>query len=370
MSERHSDVSCAKKRPRPEEDTSHVEGVQHVQHVRRLRFASDCSGLETPLLALRALGVQVEHKFSSDIDPQVRQHIAANFAPEILYADCMNRNNRSDGVPQSDLYCAGWPCQPWSLAGGRLGFGDRRGSVFHGVVDYIQAKRPTAYVLENVPGVLSHAQGKSWKTILRILTTMNDGEYCVKWQLLESSMLGLPQCRRRLYIIGMRKDRMVQGCEFEWPQQPVPESDHLDLEQVLDPLETPEIDINDVGQCIQELGVGPARALWLLKGRVQRREIDPNAEVVMDLDSSLDRCRFMTGKSPCLLKSRARGYFLLRRGRRMRWHEMLRLQGISPPAVKAVSDAALGAMAGNAMSQRVLELLFSRLLLAVGLHQC
>ena len=342
--------------------------MEGVPKARRLRFASDCSGLETPLLALRALGVEAEHVFSSDIDPQVRRHIAANFSPQILCADCLGRNNCSDEVPASDLYCAGWPCQPWSQAGGRMGFKDSRGSVFHGVVSYIKAKQPTAYLLENVPGVLSHAGGRSWKKILRILTTLNGGEYCVKWQLLESSLLGLPQRRRRLYIIGMRTDRMVPGCEFEWPPQPVPESARLDLEQVLDPLEPPEIDVNDVGECIKHLGEGPARALWLLKNRVQRREIDPNTEVVMDLDSSLDRCHFMRGKSPCLLKSRPRGYFLLRRGRRMRSHEMLRVQGIAPPAVQVVSDSTLGAMAGNAMSQRVLELVLSKLLPAVGLH--
>ena len=87
----------------------------------------------------------------------------------------------------------------------------------------------------------------------------------------------------------------------------------------------------------------------------------------LDIDSSLDRCHSMEERSPTLLTSRQQGYFLLRRCRRMRVHEMLKMQGIKLLPVQVITDHQLAEMAGNAMTQPVVEAIFAQLLPAVGL---
>lgn len=69
-------------------------------------------------------------------------------------------------LPDIDLICAGFPCQPFSVSGRRLGFADTRGTLFHEIVRLAEAKRPSYLLLENVPGLLNHAQGETFRTIL------------------------------------------------------------------------------------------------------------------------------------------------------------------------------------------------------------
>ena len=107
-------------------------------------------------------------------------------------------------MPDFDLICAGFPCQSFSLAGKRLGFEDTRGTLFFEVARVIADKRPSFFLLENVPGLLSHNQGKTYETILSTLVEMG---YHIEWCVLNSKYFGVPQQRRRLYIIGYLDER-------------------------------------------------------------------------------------------------------------------------------------------------------------------
>ena len=123
---------------------------------RPLRVATDCSGMETPLMALKRLNVDFEHVFSCDNDPHVKKQILANYPQVKFYDDLMARENASTEVPCADLYVAGFPCQPFSGAGKGRGLEDARGTVFFGCADYIQKKQPRMYILENVKRILSN----------------------------------------------------------------------------------------------------------------------------------------------------------------------------------------------------------------------
>ena len=102
-------------------------------------------------MALTNLGISYENVFSSDIDPKVRDFINENFESQFLYDDIRHRNNR-DLKKNSDLYVAGFPCQPFSIAGHQQGLGDERGKIIHHVLHHIQRNMPKTFVLENVKG--------------------------------------------------------------------------------------------------------------------------------------------------------------------------------------------------------------------------
>lgn len=102
-------------------------------------------------------------------------------------------------LPDFDVLCAGFPCQSFSIAGKRRGFDDRRGTLFFDIARIVAAKHPAFLLLENVPGLLSHDAGRTFRTILRTLSELG---YAAEWQVLNSQSFGVPQARKRVYIVG------------------------------------------------------------------------------------------------------------------------------------------------------------------------
>ena len=102
-------------------------------------------------------------------------------------------------LPDFDLLVGGFPCQAFSIAGKRLGFDDTRGTLFFKIARILKVKRPKHFVLENVKGLLSHDNGRTFKTIISTLVELG---YGVEWQVLNSKNHGVPQNRERVFIIG------------------------------------------------------------------------------------------------------------------------------------------------------------------------
>lgn len=118
------------------------------------------------------------------------------------YGECDNRDIRtvpSSDIPDHDLLVGGFPCQAFSVAGKRAGFDDTRGTLFFEIARILRDKRPRYFILENVKGLLSHDSGKTFQTILRVLSDIG---YGVQWQVLNSKDFGVPQNRERIFIIG------------------------------------------------------------------------------------------------------------------------------------------------------------------------
>ena len=116
---------------------------------------------------------------------------------EVYYPDA--REIDPGGMPDFDLLCGGFPCQAFSNAGKRRGFDDARGTLFFEVARLAQARRPPYLLLENVPGLLSHDKGRTFGTILAAL---DDLGYHVEWSVLNSKHFGVPQSRKRVFIIA------------------------------------------------------------------------------------------------------------------------------------------------------------------------
>lgn len=111
---------------------------------------------------------------------------------------------RARQIPAFDLLCAGFPCQPFSLAGNREGFEDTRGTLFFEIARIAKERRPRLLLLENVFGLLSHEKGRTFETILRVLDEVG---YDSEWQVLNSKYFGVPQNRERVFIIGHHRGK-------------------------------------------------------------------------------------------------------------------------------------------------------------------
>ena len=116
---------------------------------------------------------------------------------ELYFNDAREINPKE--LPDIDLITGGFPCQSFSIAGRRKGFEDTRGTLFFEIARIASAKKPKYLFLENVPGLLSHDRGRTFKTILSSLDELG---YDVTWQVLNSKDFGVPQSRKRLYIMG------------------------------------------------------------------------------------------------------------------------------------------------------------------------
>ena len=161
--------------------------------------------------AFESRGVSAECAFSSDIDPAAASQYAANFG-ERPSGDITQIH--TNDIPAHDLLFAGFPCQPFSIMGDSKGFNDTRGTLFFDIARILEAKRPRAFVLENVKRLASHDSGR---TLSRILETLDGLGYTHTHRVLNAIDFGLPQKRERIIIVGF--DR---ASAFEWPLSPVP----------------------------------------------------------------------------------------------------------------------------------------------------
>lgn len=174
-------------------------------------------------LAMSSLGG--ECVFASEIDEYARktyEHYFKKHNPKLfengLFNDDIRKISPHD-LPDFDILCAGFPCQPFSQAGYKRGFNDthksERGNLFFNIVDILAAKRPKAFFLENVRGIVNHDNGKTFWTIRDILE--NELGYSFYFQIVKASDFGLPQLRPRAFMIGFRDDGVLRNFQFPQP---------------------------------------------------------------------------------------------------------------------------------------------------------
>ncbi len=154
---------------------------------------------------------------------------------------------REEDVPSHDILCAGFPCQPFSISGKRLGFADTRGTLFFDVARIVNHHRPMVALLENVKNFASHDGGRTLRTVI---DTMGDLGYFVSHDVLNAANYGVPQKRERIYIVCIRKDAGVG--RFTFPE-PIPLRRHL-CDLLLPDSETDEFVVrrNDVVMSVNE----------------------------------------------------------------------------------------------------------------------
>jgi DNA (cytosine-5)-methyltransferase 1 len=122
-------------------------------------------------------------------------------------------------IPKSDILTAGFPCQPFSIAGMQKGFDDERSNVFWKILSIIKYNSPKIVILENVKNLQSHDNGKTFKFIIENLENLN---YHIKYSVLNTSKItGIPQNRERIYIVCFKDKNLCDNFTFDFPEEPL-----------------------------------------------------------------------------------------------------------------------------------------------------
>jgi DNA (cytosine-5)-methyltransferase 1 len=162
-----------------------------------ITFADGFAGIGGFHLGLKQAG-GFECVWANDVDKYAAKTYQKNF-PETPFITGDIRDIDADSLPDFDLWCSGFPCQSFSVAGKRRGLEEARGTLFYEIARIAECKRPRLLLLENVKGLLSHDEGRTFATILRVMGSIG---YRLEWQVFNSKWFGVPQNRERVFIIG------------------------------------------------------------------------------------------------------------------------------------------------------------------------
>ena len=189
-----------------------------------LKVGSDFSGVGAFNQALIRLGKPYKEVFACDMDKYARQTFIENYGePEYYPTNVYDRTIPKDSL---DIYMTSPPCQAFSLAGNRLGKDDKRGVLFFNSHEFIQKNQPRFFIFENVKGLLSDDNGKTfseWVNMLGgksvngvpVLFPYDDAvEYHLYWKVLNAKNHAVPQNRERVFLVGIRDE---QDNQFRWP---------------------------------------------------------------------------------------------------------------------------------------------------------
>ena len=241
----------------------------------------------------------------------------------------------SEDIPAHDLLFAGFPCQPFSIIGLRGGLADMRGELFREIVRVLRAKRPAAFVLENVKQLTTHGGGETLRVILEEL---NRAGYDCDWRVLNALDYGLPQKRERVIIVGMRC-----GLErFEWPQE---EPAYRPLGEILEKRPHKR-------HCVSER---------IRQSRAAKHKSKHRPGIWHENKGG----NISSYPYSCALRANASYNYLLVNGvRRLTPREMLRLQGFPDSLDIIGSDSQVRQQAGNAVPVPIVEAVIREVLRA------
>ncbi|WP_163411604.1 DNA (cytosine-5-)-methyltransferase [Flavobacterium ajazii] len=159
--------------------------------------------------AFKNLGFETECVMTSEIKPYAIKTLKHNFGQDFLAGDIFDIRN--EFIPEFDFLLGGFPCQPFSASGKRQGFVDTRGTLFFEIERILRDKKPYGFILENVEGLVKHDLEFKTDTIGRTLSTIldkleNELGYNVSWKVFDSLEFGLPQSRKRIFIVGTKNE--------------------------------------------------------------------------------------------------------------------------------------------------------------------
>ena len=270
--------------------------------------------------AAKKLGVTAECAFSSDIDKDAQKSYFENFGIQPAGDITLIKEN---DVPQHDILLGGFPCQAFSIIGGRKGFEDARGTLFFDLARILKEKKPAGFVFENVKQLAGHDKGNTLKVILDILESLG---YAVDYKVLNALNFGLPHKRERIFLVGWRK-KLV----FDW------EFPHYKMKSLSNLLEK---DVDRFYLASEKIAVKR-------QGAVKKHQISHNRPTIWHENKSGNISAY---EYSCALRAGASyNYLLVNGNRRLTEREMLRLQGFSDHHKITHSYTTMRRFAGNSL---------------------
>ncbi|MFP9118349.1 DNA cytosine methyltransferase [Flavobacterium sp. RNTU_13] len=256
----------------------------------KYKFIDLFAGLGGFHLALEELG----HKcvFASELRPELQKIYAENFPDTPIYGDITKIPVNE--IPEHDILCGGFPCQPFSQAGKRLGFTEDRGNLFTNIMEILEHHTPKYVFLENVQNLKNHDNGNTWQIIHDRLSTL----YHVKEAILSPHQFGTPQHRFRIYIVGIRKDENnpdpLENFDF-----PIPQHYDCDIKTIIDESETDFMHLREetrvhlniwqefLDQLYKHGGKLPTFPIWAMEfgANYEYEEVAPAFQTVKQLEN-------------------------------------------------------------------------------------
>lgn len=182
---------------------------EYKSKLKNISFIDLFCGIGGFRLALESFGANC--LFSIDNNKPAVTTYDTNFNSD-SYGDITLLDEKD--IPHHDILCAGFPCQAFSISGNQKGFEDTRGTLFFDVVRIAEYHKPKILFLENVGNLKNHDKGRTFKVIKNTLRSIG---YNVYYEILNASKFGVPQARKRIYIIAIRKD--IDNHNFKFPQE-------------------------------------------------------------------------------------------------------------------------------------------------------
>ena len=262
--------------------------------------------------------------FASEIDAEAKRAYEANY--KVKPHGDITQIEASE-IPDHDILLAGFPCQPFSIIGKKLGFDDIRGTLFFEIARILKEKNPKLFILENVKQLKTHNKGKTLEVIIR---TLKDLDYNVYYDVLNALNFGLPQKRERIIIVGF----LNKSVTFTFPNSKIKGN----LEDILED----ESIIADKYFASDKI--------------VKKRKLKHKSEYNPSIWHENKGGNISSYPYSCALRAGASYNYLLVNGiRRLTPREMLRLQGF-PDTFKIVcNDSQTRKQAGNAVPVNVIK---------------
>jgi DNA (cytosine-5)-methyltransferase 1 len=269
--------------------------------------------------------------FASEIDAEAKRAYTENY--NLVPFGDITQIGVSE-IPDHDVLLAGFPCQPFSIIGKKLGFDDIRGTLFFEIARILEEKKPKLFVLENVKQLKTHNNGKTLKIILKKL---EDLEYKVFYDVLNALNFGLPQKRERIIIAGF----LNKSVDFSFPNP----KHQGKLEDILEKDDA----IDDKYFASETI--------------VEKRKVKHTSEYFPGIWHENKGGNISSYPYSCALRAGASYNYLLVNGiRRLTPREMLRLQGF-PDSFKIVcNDSQTRKQAGNAVPVNVIKAVLEEVL--------
>ena len=290
------------------------------------------SGIGGFHIAAQNYGIDVV--FASDIDDEARATYKHNFdlVPEGDIVAIPAEN-----IPDHDMLLAGFPCQPFSIIGSKLGTADSRGTLYKEIIRIARVKKPLGIVLENVKQLATAQRGAVIKEIQKSLESIG---YTVDWRILNALDFGLPQKRERVIIVGT----LPKFDEFPWPTEKIP--------------------MKPLSEILEE---NPDQRHYVSERIRAKRHAAHTANVTPSIWHENKAGHISSYPYSCALRAGASYNYLLVNGdRRLTPREMLRLQGFPDSFEIIANDSQARKQAGNAVPVPMIEAAVKGVLDVIG----